>query len=299
MTIRRFQAGDAQAAAALAARCSRSESDFVLNPMWETEAELAAEFARHRIAPEDHLLVAEGVDGGLGGLAGLLRFPEEDIAGLICPVVSREERGQGLGGQLLRATLERAPELGIRMLVAGIGTRNRSGYSLLTALGFRPVRQHFLMRCGARPEANPPGGDVEIGLASAADAEQLHALHLASGLLPRSVEQLKTALGDGDHLHAVARDGSRVLGFAELQGHWFERPWVSFVAVASEERDRGLGSALLAWAVDRAFESGVREALLVLSPANRTALGAYRRVGFEIHRVLDVLELSLGKTGPR
>jgi ribosomal protein S18 acetylase RimI-like enzyme len=298
MPIRRFRPEDAPAAAALAASCARSEADFVLNPMWETETELAAEFARHRIAPEDHLLVAQEVNDSLLGLAGLLRFPEENIAALICPLVARGERGHGLGGQLLRAALERAPDLGIRMLVAGIGTRNRSGYSLLTALGFRPVRQHFLMRCGARPEASRPAGDVEIGLATADDADQVHALHLASGLLPRRVEQLKESLADGRHLHVVARDGTRVLGFAELQGHWPERPWVSFVAVAPEERDQGLGSALLAWAIDRGFASGAREALLVLSPANRNALAAYRRVGFDIHRVLDVLELPLSARGP-
>ena len=51
-----------------------------------------------------------------------------------------------------------------------------------------------------------------------------------------------------------------------------------------------MGSALVAWAVARRFEAGTRSALLLLSPANRTALRAYEKVGFRRHRVVDVLE---------
>jgi predicted GNAT family acetyltransferase len=68
---------------------------------------------------------------------------------------------------------------------------------------------------------------------------------------------------------------------------------VAFVGVASELRDRGVGSTLVAWAVARRFEAGATSALLLLSPANRTALRAYEKVGFRLHRVVDVLERGL------
>jgi predicted GNAT family acetyltransferase len=68
---------------------------------------------------------------------------------------------------------------------------------------------------------------------------------------------------------------------------------VAYVGVVPELRARGLGSALTAWALDRRFEAGAETALLMLSPANRTAVRAYEKVGFRRHRLVDVLEKNL------
>jgi ribosomal protein S18 acetylase RimI-like enzyme len=62
------------------------------------------------------------------------------------------------------------------------------------------------------------------------------------------------------------------------------------VGVEPALRDRGLGSALAAWLLARQFEAGAESALLLLSPANRSALRAYEKVGFRRHRLVDVLE---------
>lgn len=66
MQVRAFEDEDAEAVAALSAACARGESDFVLSPLWESADELFAEMARHGIAPEEHLLVAEP-DGAAPG----------------------------------------------------------------------------------------------------------------------------------------------------------------------------------------------------------------------------------------
>ena len=84
-----------------------------------------------------------------------------------------------------------------------------------------------------------------------------------------------------------------MVAFVELETHWPRRPWVAYVGVAPELRARGVGSALTAWALARQFEAGAESALLMLSPANRTALRAYEKVGFRRHRLVDVLEKSL------
>jgi ribosomal protein S18 acetylase RimI-like enzyme len=63
--------------------------------------------------------------------------------------------------------------------------------------------------------------------------------------------------------------------------------------VASDLRGRGVGSALVAWALEQQFEKGVVSALLLLSPANRTALRSYEKVGFRRSRLIDVLEKKL------
>jgi ribosomal protein S18 acetylase RimI-like enzyme len=292
MPIRPFRREDAPALAELAASCARSEADFVLNPCWETEAELFAEFQRLGIAPEEHLLVADAGDGEPLGLAGFLRRPGASEAGMLCPVVRRNQRGRGIGGELLRAAREHGrSSLGIRLATAGIGTRNRAGYSLLTSHGFRPVRQHFLMRCDERPKPAPlPVEGLRLDTASADDAEAILALYRTCGFEQRSAEAMRAVLADGRHAHAVARQNGHIAAFAEIETHWPRRVWVAFVGVDPLLRDRGVGSALVAWALERSFDSGARSALLMLSPANRTAVRAYEKVGFRRHRLVDVLE---------
>jgi ribosomal protein S18 acetylase RimI-like enzyme len=295
MSIRSFRREDAAALAALTAECARGEADFVLNPLWESESELFAEFERHGIDPAEHVLVAEGGVGGVVGLAGFVRRPQAQVAGLLCPIVEARERGRGHGGELLRAALELgAQSLGIRLVVAGIGTRNRAGYALLTGQGFRPVRQNFLMRCEERPTAGaPPVGGLAFDLASPADAAGILAIYEKCGFEPRTLEAMRATLEDGRHSHAVAREGARVVAFSELETHWPRRAWVAYVGVSPELRGRGLGSALTAFALHRQWERGADSALLALSPANRTAFRAYEKVGFRRHRTFDILERAL------
>ncbi len=291
MEIRPFRKSDAAAVAELAAFCARGETDFVLNPFFESEAELIAEFDRFGIDPAEHLLVCDG-DGEVLGTVGFIRLPGSASAGMCVPIVKRDMRGQGIGGELLRAARERGrAELGIRVATAGIGTRNRAGYSLLTSHGFRPMRQHFLMRCNAKPAApSPPIDGLDFDRGGLEDADAILSIYTACGFEERSAEAMERVLSDERHAHAVARHEGRVVAFVELETHWPRRVWVSYVGVAPELRDRGLGSALVAWMLERQFETGARSGLLMLSPANRAAVRAYEKVGFRRYRLIDVLE---------
>jgi len=294
MPIRPFRRDDAPALAALSAACLKGETDFVLNPLWEDEGELFAEFDRFGIAPERHLLVAEDEDGAPAGLAGFLRREGAGEAGLLAPVVARGVRGRGLGGELLRGALDLGRELGIGLVTAAIGTRNRAGYSLLTSLGFLPIRQHFLMRCDERPaQVSLPVGGLVVEAAKPEDAADISELYGASGFAPRTAERMREVLADGIHFHAVARHDGRVVAFTELETHWTRRVWVAYVGVDRELRNRGLGTALVAWALQRVFDAGAGAALLLLSPANRPAVRAYQKVGFHLHRTVDVLHRNL------
>jgi len=293
MPIRPFRPADAAALAALARSAARGETDFVLNPLWEHEDDLFAEYDRHGIDPEEHLLVAEGL-AGVEGCAGFVRRPRETAAGLVCPIVAREARGHGLGGELLRAATALGPELGIKLASAAIGVRNRAGYALLTALGFRPRRQHFLMRLDAKPAVpRAPLAGLELAPAGPSDLDAVLAIYAACGFEPRDEAAMAAALADRRRAVAVARHEGRVVAFAEIERHWPARPWVAYVGVESRLRDRGVGSALAAFALGREFERGARSALLLLSPGNRTAVRAYEKVGFRRHRVVDVLERGL------
>jgi ribosomal protein S18 acetylase RimI-like enzyme len=294
--IRPYRASDAPALAALAVECARGEADFVLNPLWESADELVGEFARFGIRPEEHLLVADEGDGGeVQGMVGFLRRPGESSAGMLCPIVRRKDRGRGVGGELLRAAQRHgAEQLDIELATAGVGTRNRAGYSLLTSHGFRPVRQAYVMKCERSPVPPDERTDgLEFAVARPEDAKSLLELYLACGFEPRSEEQMRAALGDGRHVHAVARAGDAVAAFVELETHWPKRPWLAFAGVAKERRDQGLGSALVAWLLARQFDTGAKAVLLALSPANRTALRAYEKVGFRRFRLIDALEKKL------
>jgi ribosomal protein S18 acetylase RimI-like enzyme len=291
MEIRAFRREDTEALVELSLDCARGETDFVLNPYWESPDELYAEFDRLGIDPESHVLVADAGDGEVLGLVGFLRQAGAGEAGMFCPIVKRGERGRGLGGELLRAAQKLGTDtLGIRFMSAGIGTRNRAGYSLLTSHGFRPVRQAFLMLCEEAPaeeRTRSPGLVFED--AKPEDADAILSIYAECGFEERSPETMRGMLEDGRHAHAVARDGQRVVAFTELETHWPRRPWVAFVGVSKQQRDRGVGSALVSWAVRGRFAAGAVRAQLMLSPANRTALRAYEKVGFRRFRLIDVL----------
>ncbi len=310
MPIRPFRPTDAAPLAALAVECARGEADFVLNPLWETADELEAEFARFGIRPEEHLLVAHEGDGGeVQGLVGFLRRPKDPSAGMLCPIVRRKDRGRGIGGELLRAAQRLgAGPLGIELATAGVGTRNRAGYSLLASHGFRPVRQAYVMKCERAPAVpEEPIAGLEIALAQPEDANAILELYLACGFDNRSEERMREVLGDGRHAHAVARaqvsrsepkasedhQVGELAAFVEFETHWPKRPWVAFAGVSKERRDRGLGSALVAWLLAHQFAAGAKAALLALSPANRTAMRAYEKVGFRRFRLIDALEKKL------
>jgi ribosomal protein S18 acetylase RimI-like enzyme len=292
MEIRPYRREDEAALAGLSATCARGEGDFVLNPIWENADEFTAEFRRFDIAPETHVIVAEEAGGETIGFAGFLRRPESEVAGLICPIVKHGGRRRGVGGELLRAAQELANhKLGIRCATAGIGTRNRAGYSLLASHGFRPVRQHFLMRCDIAPQVPELTTEgFELDLAQPDDCDAILEIYHACGFESRPLEVMRTCLQDGRHVLAVARRDGEVVAFSELETHLPKRVWVAYVGVNDDLRGRGVGSALVAWSLAQQFEAGAVSAMLLLSPANRTALRAYEKVGFRRSRLIDVLE---------
>ncbi len=295
MGIRPFRSSDAEPLADLSAGCLKGETDFALNPLWETEGELRAEFDRLGIAPEEHLLVAEDDAGAPIGMVGFLRRPGDGQAGLVAPVVKRDLRGEGLGGELLRAALERGKQLGIGLVTGAVGTRNRAGYALLTSLGFQSLRQHFMMRCDERPAlVDLPVEGLVLETAKPDDADAIHEIYQASNFDEvRTRERIDEVLGDGIHFHAVARHQGETVAFAEIETHWPRRVWVSFVGVKDGLRNRGVGSAVVAWSLQRQFDAEADAALLLLSPVNRPAVRAYQKVGFNLHRTVDVLQRIL------
>jgi diaminopimelate decarboxylase len=87
----------------------------------------------------------------------------------------------------------------------------------------------------------------------------------------------------GKHAHLLALRGSRVVGHLTIQRD--DDPATGHVAtlaiaVAPDERRRGVGSALMAAAVGWARAVGVDKLMLSVYPDNRAAIALYRRFGF-------------------
>lgn len=59
--------------------------------------------------------------------------------------------------------------------------------------------------------------------------------------------------------------------------------WIINLGVHPNRQRTGIGQALTAAAVDRLHERGVQRVFLSVAPDNSTAIGVYRRAGFEDH----------------
>jgi len=147
------------------------------------------------------------------------------------------------------------------------------------------------MRCDVAPHIpEPPIDDLELAVAEPEDCDAILEIYRACGFDPRPPEVMRACLVDGRHVLGIARHAGKIAAFTELETHLPKRAWVAYVGVDNDLRGRGVGSALVAWALAREFESGTTSAMLLLSPANRTALRAYEKVGFRRSRLIDVLE---------
>ena len=82
----------------------------------------------------------------------------------------------------------------------------------------------------------------------------------------------------------VVRRGDRLVGYLGGRMMVSGRGWVDQFAVASDERGRGLGRALLLHAFADLERQGAEGLALGVQAANEAALGLYRTVGLEVER---------------
>jgi ribosomal-protein-alanine N-acetyltransferase len=117
-----------------------------------------------------------------------------------------------------------------------------------------------------------------IGPPAAADCARLHAASFAHPWSATEFESLLTAsnaIGDG----ALAR-GRHLLGFA-LSRHGGGEAEILSIAVATSERGRGIGRALMGAHLGRLAAAGVTSVFLEVERGNAAALALYQRLGFE------------------
>jgi len=87
------------------------------------------------------VLVAE-VGGEVVGWGSLSQWSPRGAyarTGEVSVYVDRDRRGEGIGGRILAALIERAPDGGIAVLLARIAGENPASIALHSSLGFEPI----------------------------------------------------------------------------------------------------------------------------------------------------------------
>jgi len=223
----------------------------------------------------------------LHGLSGTGR-PELDL------VVAPRHRGQGLGTALATAILEVAD--GIPMTAWSHGNHPAAA-ALAAALGFRPVRELWLMRrhgSAPIPEAGRPSGSRIRTYRGSDDDEEIlevnaraFADHPEQGRMDRAGlrERMAEPWFDPSGLF-VGETGGRVGGF-----HWTKvHPAgpgtpaygeVYVIGVDPSAQGDGLGRALLVAGLDHLHRvRGVDEVVLYVEGSNDGAVRLYESFGF-------------------
>lgn len=199
-----------------------------LRPLHETDLPDAWQLTQdlkwpHRLEDwRQALLLGEGVaaeeDGRLLGTALCWRWGD-DYASLGLVIVADRAQGRGIGGQLMRALLDRLSGYNVHLHAtpAGQGLYQKLGFVVTGA-----VRQHQCRELGA-VAALPPGAGQRLRPATVADAERLTALdHQAHGQLrARLIAEL---LANGEQTLLLQNEETDdAIGFASMRrfGHGY------------------------------------------------------------------------------
>jgi mycothiol synthase len=230
--------------------------------------------------------------------------PMFELGGLVLP----EYRRRGIGRALLAENVRRATErattepAGTEIRVEAFVEDTEVGHrTILTEVGFEPVRHFFLMRVPDLdhvPRAPLPDGlelrpvtpDQHRAIFDAeAEAFRDHWGHREQGDDLFHTMYAKAELDTS--LWAVAWDGDEIAGVVqawiwpeENEHLGVKRGWLERISVRRAWRRRGLARALTAEAMRRLRTAGMDDAMLGVDSENPTgALGLYEGLGFAVH----------------
>lgn len=107
-----------------------------------------------------------------------------------------------------------------------------------------------------------------------------------------SLPGMRAEIADGVRYRLARAANGKAIGFA-AHGPEGETLWLHKLYVLADHRRSGVAAALLAGALEHAAERGCSHIRLRVNRGNRTAIAAYRRMGFAIERD-DVKDIGHG-----
>ncbi len=194
-------------------------------------------------------------------------------------------------------TIEEAP-MGIRLRHTDASSRPFVE-PVLIAHAFEVMRDWIRMELAELPDeaqaaAMPEGFSLRDARIDDAEAivEVEAVAYSMSWLTP---EVVRRSVDQGT-LFRVLEDVStrRAVGFLRLRADRPSEGYISDIALSPEYQRRGLGEAMMRWALARFRDDGLRSAALTVSTDNGPAIALYRKLGFtageaglDYHRPID------------
>ena len=126
--------------------------------------------------------------------------------------------------------------------------------------------------------------NIVIDFAAPADAQVLSTMArdwVEAGLgWSYRAERVLRLIESPNHTAVVARDGSRIAGFAIME-FGDERAHLVLLAVRPSHRRRGIARRLAAWLIDSAITAGASSVHVEVRESNPPAHALYRQLAFE------------------
>lgn len=264
-TIRSLTRADLPVIVPLADEAARRA--LIGRPMWETEADAAAELD----TPRRTFMVAVDETGAVVGMAGY-RLRSTGEAELYGPLVAVE--GLGTGAWLESRVTSMAAQQGATSFSMLIGIGNKEGQAWAEWRGYlRDSEAPELLHTWLYPgelRAAERGGEL-VRRATAADLERIDWLVQEDFAARRT--QPATWL---ENAWVVEADG-QVAGCLRLDP---AAAWVDYLCVDSACRRRGLGTLLLTDVIRRFWADTPRKVGLAVPLDDTAPVSLFRRIGF-------------------
>lgn len=239
----------------------------------EAFVELQRTHPDHVLVEDDGLLIAQPYQGMIGLQYA---FPNSDsFVRLFADMFAR----------LLPALkLDEAP-MGIRLRLTDATSRPYVD-PILDAHAFEVARDWLRMELSELPDDVAPDDAIADGFvlrdARIEDAEAIAELDAVafpmSWLTP---DVVRDSVEQGPVFRVLEDTAAeRVIGFLRLRAEGSTEGYISDITIHPDCQRRGLGEAMMRWALARFREDGQRTAALTVSTDNGVAIALYRKLGF-------------------
>jgi ribosomal-protein-alanine N-acetyltransferase len=152
---------------------------------------------------------------------------------------------------------------------------------VLRAQDFSPAREWWRMTAGlgTATQVELPAG-YELRRATSDDAEAIIAIDQASFSTPWLHMNTSREVLRDQQIRVLADSTGRVVGYLRLRSDYTGAGYIADVAVHAEYQRRGLGEAMLRWALAWFREQSYERAALTVNADNNGAIALYRKLGF-------------------